>query len=96
MPVLIFVSQLFAEDPGPSILSVVAKLPDFDGLLQLSSKLDYLYIFSRNPTPTMPALTLCPPPARWGPKAPDSECNGNVASFRRISNLNKTRLSIQI
>ena len=30
-------------------------------------------------------------------KAPDSECNGNIASFRRISsNLTKTRLSIQI
>ena len=48
-------------------------------------KLDYLYRFSRNPTPTMSVLTLCLPPARWGPKAPDSECNGNIASFRRIS-----------
>ena len=97
VPVLTFVSQLFAEDPGPSIPNVVVILPDFDGLLQLSSKLDYLYRFSRNPTPTMPVLTLCLPPARWGPKAPDSECNGNIASFRRISsNLTKTRLSIQI
>ena len=69
----------------------------FDGFLQIKSKLDYLYRFSRYPTPTMPVLTLCLPPARWGPKAPDSECNGDIASFRRISsNLTKTRLSIQI
>ena len=33
MPVLTFVSQLFAEDPGPQIPSVVAILPDLDGLL---------------------------------------------------------------
>ena len=92
-----FVSHLLAEDSGPSIPSVVAILPDIDGLLQISSKLDSLYRFSRNPTPTMPVSTLCPPPARWGPKAPDSECNGNIASFRRISsNLTKTRLFIQI
>ena len=92
-----FVSHLLAENPGPLIPSVVAILPDFDGFLQITSNLDYLYRFSRNPTPTMPVLTLCLPPARWGPKAPDSECNGNIASFRRISsNLNKTRLSIQI
>ena len=41
MPVLTFVSELYAEDPGLSIPSVVAILPDFDGLLQLSSKFDY-------------------------------------------------------
>ena len=35
--------------------------------LQITSKLDYLYRFSRYPTPTMPVLTLCLPPARWGP-----------------------------
>ena len=92
-----FVSHLLAENPGHLIPSVVAILPDFDGFLQITSKLDYLYRFSRNPTPTMPVLTLCLPPARWGPKAPDSECNGNIASFRRISsNLTKTRISIQI
>ena len=84
-------------EPKALIPSVVAILPDFDGFLQITSKLDYLYRFSRNPTPTMSVLTLCLPPARWGPKAPDSECNGNIASFRRISsNLNKTRLSVQI
>ena len=45
----------------------------------------------------MPVLTLCLPPARWTPKAPDSECNGNIARFQRISsNLVKTRLFIQI
>ena len=54
---------------------------------QITSKLDYLYRLSRDPTPTMPVLTLCLPPARWGPKAPDSECNGNIASFQRISSI---------
>ena len=97
MPKSTFVSHLLAENPGPLIPSLVAILPDFDGFLQITSKLDYLYRFSRNPTPTMPVLTLCLPPARWGPKAPDSECNGNIASFRRISsNWTKTWLSIQI
>ena len=56
MLVLTFVSQLLAEDPGPSIPSVVAILPDFDGLLQLSSKLDYLYRFSHNPTPAITVI----------------------------------------
>ena len=54
-----FVSHLLAENPGPLIPSVVAILPDFDGFLQITSKLDYLYRSSRNPKPTMPVLTLC-------------------------------------
>ena len=81
MPKLTFVSHLLAEDPGPSIPIVVAILPDFDGFLQITSKLDYLYRFSRNLTPTMPVLTLCLPPARWGPKAPDSECSGQYCQI---------------
>ena len=80
MPKSTLCLHLLAENPGPLIPSVVAILPDFDGFLQITSKLDYLYRFSRNPTP-MSDLTLCLPPARWGPKAPDSECNGNIASF---------------
>ena len=31
----------------------------------------------------MSVLTLCLPPARWGTKAPDSECNGNIAKFSK-------------
>ena len=50
-----FVSHLLSENPGPLIPSVVEILPDFDGFLQITSKLDYLYRFSRDPTPTMPA-----------------------------------------
>ena len=92
-----FVSHLLAENPGPLIPSVVAILPDFGGFLQITSKLDYLIRFSRNLTPTMSVLTLCLPPLAEDPQGTDSECNGNIASFRRISsNLTKTRLSIQI
>ena len=87
-----FVSHLLAEDRGKPIPSVVAILPVFDRHLPISSKLDYLYRCYRHPTPTMPKLTLCLPPARRRPKAPDFECNG---SFGRISsNLIKTLLSI--
>ena len=43
---------------------VVEILPDFDGLLRISSKLDHLYIFSSHPTARVPVLTLCLPPAR--------------------------------
>ena len=59
-----FVSHLLAENPGLLIPSVVAILSDDDGFLQITSKLDYLYIFSRNPTPTMGVLTICLAPAR--------------------------------
>ena len=59
-----FVSHLIAEDPGPSIPNVVAILSDFDGFLLISSKLNYLYRFSRDPTPAMPKLARCLPPAR--------------------------------
>ena len=56
-------------------------------------KLDYLYRCYRHPTPKMPKLILYLPPAHRRPKAPDSECNGNIASFWRISsNLIKNRL----
>ena len=37
-----FVSHLLAEDPGLSIPSAVAILPDFDGFLPILSKLNYL------------------------------------------------------
>ena len=67
--VLTFVSHLLTEDPGPSIPSVVAILPDFDVCLPILSKLNYLYRCSRHPTPKMPKITLCLPPARCGPRA---------------------------
>ena len=45
----------------------------------------------------MPKSTLCLPPARWEPRALDSECSGNIARFWWISsNHVKTRLFIQI
>ena len=92
-----FVSHLFAEDPGLSISSAVAILPDFDGFLPILSKLNYLDRCSRHPATKMPKLTLCLPPARWGPRTLDSRCSGNVASFRWISSnfIKKTWLSIQ-
>ena len=97
IPKLTLFSHLPAEDPGPSILSAVAILPDLDGFLQISSKLDYLYRFSRNPTPTMPISTFCLLPARWGPRALDSQYSGNIARFWWISsNFVKTQLSIQM
>ena len=43
-----FVSHLLAEDPGLSIFSVVAILPDFDGFRPISSKLGYFFRFSRH------------------------------------------------
>ena len=53
--------------------------------------------FSRNPTPTMPISTLCLLPARWGPRALDSQYSGNIARFWWISsNFVKTQLSIQM
>ena len=48
-----FVSHLLAEDPGISIPSVVAILPDFDEFFPTSSKLDHLYRFSRHPISSM-------------------------------------------
>ena len=77
----IFVSPLLAEDPGPSITSVVAILPDFDGFPPILSKLNYLYRCSHHSTPRMPKLTLCLRPARWGPREADSQCSGNIARF---------------
>ena len=93
-----FVSHLLAEDPGLSIPSAVAILPDFDGFLPISSKLNYLDRCNRHPATKMPKLTFSLPPAHWGPKALDSWCSGNIASFRWISFnfIIKTWLSIQI
>ena len=92
-----FVSHLLAEDSGPSIPSVVAILPNFDDFLIISSKLDHLYRFNRHPTRPMVVLTLCFPPARWGPRTLDFQCSGNIAWFRWIlSNFVKTRPFIQI
>ena len=80
-----------------SITTVVAILPDFDEFLLISSKLHYLHRWNRFPTPKMPKSTLCLPPARWEPRALNSECSGNIARFRWISsNHVKTRRFIQI
>ena len=55
-----------------------------------------LYRFNRHPTPTMPKSTPCLLPARWGPRALDSQYSGNIAIFWWISsNFIKTQLSIQ-
>ena len=90
-----FVSHLLAEDPGPSTPNMI--LPDLDGFLLISSKLSYLYRFSRHPTPAMPKSTLCLLPVLWGPRAPDSQYSGNIARFSWISsNFVKTQLSIQM
>ena len=92
-----FVSHLFAEDSGPVIPGVVAILPDFDGFLQISSKFDSSHIFSRHRTLPMTVLTLCLPPARWGPRPLDSPCSGNIARYWWVaSNLFQTWLLIQI
>ena len=93
-----FVSHLLAEDPGLSIPSAMAILPDFDGFLPILSKLNYLHRCNRHPTIKMPKLTPCLPPARWGPRALDFRCCGSIASFRWISSnfIKKTWLSIQM
>ena len=68
-------------------------LPDCDGFLPISSKLDYLYRFSRHLTHRTDVLTICLPPARWGPWALPPQCGGNIVRFRWISsNFVKTRL----
>ena len=84
-PSLPFFSHLLAEDPGLSISNVVAILPDFDGFRPISSKLGYFFRFGPHPTLQMVFLTLCLPPARWGPRALDSQCSGNIAKLRWIS-----------
>ena len=58
----------------------------------------FMYWFNRHLTPTMPKSTLCLPPAPWGPRALDSRCSGNIASFRWISFnfIKKTWLSVQM
>ena len=48
-------------------------------------KVDNSFRFKRHPTHTRPKLTLCLPPARWGPRALDYPCSGNIARFRWIS-----------
>ena len=57
-------------------------LPDFGGFLPNSSKSNYLYRCNRHPTPKIPKLTLCLPPARWRPRALDSKCSGNITRYR--------------
>ena len=56
---------------------------------------DRLYRFSHHPAFPIAVLALCLPPARWGPREADSQCSGNIASFRWIySNLIKHYLII--
>ena len=51
-----FVPHLHTEDPGPSLSSVVAILPDFDGLLPILPKPIFLYRCIRHTTPKMPKI----------------------------------------
>ena len=56
---------------------------------------DHLYRFSHHPTFPIAVLALCLPPAHSGPREADSQCSGNIASFRWIySNLIKNYLII--
>ena len=47
-----FLSHTLAGDPGPSSLNAMIILPDFDGFLPISSKLDHFFRFSRHPSNT--------------------------------------------
>ena len=63
------------------------KIARFRWISSNFTKTRLFYRFSRHLTLPMVVLTICLPPARWGPRAPDSQCSGNIARFRWISSI---------